>query len=106
MNIYASFIETDLAQIADMIEFLYPQNKNYWIEQRQVFISEGNLFECSAEEDLTMSAEIHLEVEKATEFLHNLVNEMKKRNIIYSVDFGYQEGDAYKEFYLKHSDFV
>ena len=111
ISIYGRLI-ADLKKVSMVIEKLFPDNDSKFIETGTVFISEGNIFECSIEpleknhaEQLYFSANYLGDTASYESFLSSIITEFDKNEIVYTIDSEFKEGDKYFEKNIRHPDY-
>lgn len=111
LSIY-SILVTDLKKIQTVIEKLFPDNTGVLIEKGTVFLSDGEIFECSVEprsnaylERFYLSATYKGDQVSFDYFLSNLIFEFEKNEIVYNIDSEFREGDGYFEKNIRHPDY-
>jgi hypothetical protein len=111
ISIYSRII-ADLEKVKLVIEQLFPDNHNELVEEGTVFLSKGDIFECSVEprnnkpvKQLYLSGTWHGDTASYESFLSGLTNAFNKNDIVYTIDSEFKEGDEYVEKTIFHPDF-
>jgi hypothetical protein len=112
ISLYSRLI-TDFETIQIVIKKLFPDDKSELIEQGTVFLSEGDVFDCSVEplfgkhsNHFYLSASYNGSNESHELFLSDLIAALDANGVVYSVDSEFQKDDGgYYENNIRHPDF-
>lgn len=92
IRVYGSLYGAQMQQVKTIMENLFPSNRSSTIEQGSVFLSEGDLFECSVEKDdlfkrLSLSAEFKGSEAQLEERMLGLKEMLKENGIEYDMEY-------------------
>ena len=110
VKIYCALLNAELLQIRSLVESIFPENFSSIIEQETVFLSDGDIFECSVEpsdtgNSLSLSAEYKGDVQGFVEMLFEVKANFSTYGIVYKVEFEIIKNENYISYSLLHPAF-
>jgi len=99
ISFYCTILNLTLVQVRNMIEHMFPENESSIIECGTIFLSDGEVLECSVEPD-SHSSGLYLTADYSGSFyefekvLHKLKSTIEKQSGIYDIECEiHDEGD-------------
>lgn len=107
VSIYCTVFNLTLAQVRNIVEYMFPQNQSSIVECGTVFLSNGDVFECSAEpgycgQGLYLSAEYHESFTSFEKTISELKSLFEKRAGIYDIEYEIEKDGAFTSYFIRH----